>query len=109
WPVDSGRKCCDTPVVKRRGGVIDRGRGAHKGLLALTTLVAAALSACSPGGSRARASAQNSAGPASTSASCHWPSSTRSVVAAPVAGTPSAWNVPPFDGPPTRVHWFPAG
>ncbi|HEV3130506.1 MAG TPA: CocE/NonD family hydrolase [Acidimicrobiales bacterium] len=85
------------------------GRRAGSSLAAMTMLLALALSACSSSTGQATASTRASGGQALTSTSCHPPPSSGSVVATPVAGTPSDWNITSFDGTTIRAHWFPVG
>ena len=41
------------------------------------------------------------------STTCHRPLPSRPVVAAPITGVPSDWDVTSFDGTVIRAHWFP--
>ncbi len=87
-------------------GRVGPGRVRRTYLVALAVLAGAALAACSASSS-APASGQQGAASATTPASCHPPNATQPVVAKPVPGTPSDWNVTSFDGTIIRAHWFP--
>jgi ABC-2 type transport system ATP-binding protein len=71
-----------------------------------TALVGVALAACSS----SAAPSSNPTGPDVPVAavhSCHRGPPAQPVVATPIAGTPSDWDLTSFDGTKIRVHWFP--
>jgi ABC-2 type transport system ATP-binding protein len=76
-------------------------------LPALTTLIALVLTSCSTSAVQGAASNQSGADSAAVSTSCHRPKATRPIVATPIPGVPSDWDVTSFDGTKIRVHWFP--
>jgi ABC-2 type transport system ATP-binding protein len=69
-----------------------------------TAVVALVLAACSSAGHASGTSTTTSDAALTT---CHRPLPASPVVATPIAGTPSDWNVTSFDGTKIRVHWFP--
>ncbi len=92
----AGRRCRLPPTGLFRGA---RTAG-------LLSLLMAVLAGCSPSSSASSASGTTGSTTGSTTA-CHYPPPTRPVVATPVAGSSSDWNVRSFDGTIIRAHWFP--
>jgi ABC-2 type transport system ATP-binding protein len=91
-------------VVKRRtdeAGPIVRGPGSVLAALAMTVVV---LTGCSTSSTPPTGSEQHAD---TVSATCHRPLPTRPVIATPVPGVPSDWDVTSFDGTKIRAHWFP--
>jgi ABC-2 type transport system ATP-binding protein len=69
--------------------------------LAMTVVV---LTGCSTSSTPAAESAQHAD---TVSTTCHRPLPSRPVVATPITGVPSDWDITSFDGTKIRAHWFP--
>jgi ABC-2 type transport system ATP-binding protein len=103
--IDSSREECDTPEVTRgenKARVLVRRSGS---VLVVLVMTAAVLSSCSS--SSTPAAVGSGRADAVVSTTCHRPLPAKPVVATPVPGVPSDWDVTSFDGTKIRAHWFP--